>query len=91
MWGCSLEDGRFHEARICDYQCDGSHCAANVPTEPAQMVKQGPDGFFAYSVSPGDPLERRTIAVAAIQDRLAISGGLYWLAKRAPHRPGLTT
>ncbi len=55
------------------------------------MVKQGPHGYFAYSVSPGDPLERRTIAVAAIQDRLAIGGGQHRLKKGAPHRPGSTT
>ncbi len=44
----------------------------DVPTVPAETVQQGPDGYFAYIVNPGDTVERRTIAVAAIQDGLAI-------------------
>jgi multidrug efflux system membrane fusion protein len=44
----------------------------DVPTVPAQTVQQGPDGYFAYIVNPGDTVERRTIAVDAIQDGLAI-------------------
>jgi membrane fusion protein, multidrug efflux system len=44
----------------------------DAPTEPTLMVKQGLAGFFGYSVSPGDPLERGTIIVAAIQDGVAI-------------------
>jgi membrane fusion protein, multidrug efflux system len=44
----------------------------DVPTVPAQTVQQGPDGYFAYIVNPGDTVERRAIVVAAIQDGLAI-------------------
>jgi multidrug efflux system membrane fusion protein len=44
----------------------------DVPTVPAPTVQQGPDGYFAYIVNPGDTVERRAIAVAAIQDGLAI-------------------
>lgn len=44
----------------------------DVPTVPAQTVQQGPDGYFAYIVNPGDTVERRAIDVAAIQDGLAI-------------------
>jgi hypothetical protein len=62
------------------------------PTEPMQMANQGPDGYSAYSVSPGDPLERRTIAIAAIRGRLAIGGGgQRQLEKGAPHWPGTMT
>jgi len=44
----------------------------DVPTVPEQTVQQGPDGYFAYIVNPGDTVERRAIDVEAIQDGLAI-------------------
>jgi membrane fusion protein, multidrug efflux system len=44
----------------------------DVPTVPAQTVQQGPDGYYAYIVNPGDTVERRAIVVDAIQDGLAI-------------------
>jgi membrane fusion protein, multidrug efflux system len=44
----------------------------DVSTVAAQTVQQGPNGYFAYIVNPGDTVERRAIEVAAIQDGLAI-------------------
>jgi multidrug efflux system membrane fusion protein len=49
----------------------------SVPTVPAQTVQEGPDGYFAYVVKPGDTVERRPVEVAAIQDGVAaVSAGL---------------
>jgi membrane fusion protein, multidrug efflux system len=43
-----------------------------VPTVPAQTVQQGPDGAFVYVIKPDDTVARRNIAVAAVQDGIAV-------------------
>jgi len=48
-----------------------------VPTVPSQTVQQGPNGDFAYIIGKDDTVERRAVAVAAVQDGVAvISKGL---------------
>lgn len=49
----------------------------DVPTVPAQTVQQGPDGYFAYVVRPGNTVQRHVVEVTSIQDGMAlVSKGL---------------
>lgn len=41
-------------------------------TVPERTVMQGPEGYCAYLVAPGDTVQRRTVEVAAMQDGLAV-------------------
>ena len=42
-----------------------------VPTVPSPAVQEGPDGYVAYVIEPGDRVARRDIEVASIQDGIA--------------------
>jgi membrane fusion protein, multidrug efflux system len=44
----------------------------NVPTVPAQTVQQGPEGPYAYVIGNDDRVARRAVAIAAVQDGIAV-------------------
>lgn len=44
---------------------------SGVPTVPAETVQQGPDGYIAYVVKPGNIVERRDVQVASIENGVA--------------------
>jgi len=44
---------------------------SGVPTVPSEAVQQGPDGYIAYVVKPGDTVDRRSVQVASIENGVA--------------------
>jgi multidrug efflux system membrane fusion protein len=44
----------------------------NAITVPAQAVMHGPDGQYVYVIRPDDTVEHRAVAVASIQDQIAV-------------------
>ncbi|HEY3908283.1 MAG TPA: efflux RND transporter periplasmic adaptor subunit [Stellaceae bacterium] len=43
-----------------------------VATVPSQTIEEGPDGQYAYVINSDDTVERRTVAVASVQDGMAV-------------------
>jgi multidrug efflux system membrane fusion protein len=44
----------------------------DVATVPSQTVQDGPDGHYAYVISPNNTVARREVEVAAVQDGIAV-------------------
>jgi multidrug efflux pump subunit AcrA (membrane-fusion protein) len=61
-----LWPGRFVNAKVVLTVRKG------VPTVPAQTVQDGPTGNYAYVIKEDDTVERRDVAVAVVQDGIAV-------------------